>query len=175
MAIQQISPTAFQVALGFASALYVVVLVAFFIQRDQFPLKQRMPRFVLVELLLFSLDGIKTLVRGAFPGGTIFDFCKAHIISVIVLEEFAILMMMFRLLWISLKFYSTRTLREKVGKEAFDEPLEYPSILKKLLSHFNPIIVAGMMVLPSSILFLVQLIVTFNTPSIVNTPSTSQA
>jgi hypothetical protein len=91
---------------------YLVILCLFLWRRDKFPIKQRLPFVVVIELILFALGGTKSLLQSVItaPDSPLVIDCRIHIIYIFIFEYLPILVFAYRVSWIILKRFNTNRL-----------------------------------------------------------------
>jgi hypothetical protein len=160
----------FQVLLSITCLLFIGTWSVYFARRNKFPIKQRLSRIVLVEFILFAVAGIESILVAAFPANSFFANCKVFQISLTLFNHLPVLMLSYRICWVVIKDFATKTLVELEKKKfpslvsvAVPQPEKTANLqcvewmLARLLRIFSVSMLSGILLLPSAIIALVDI------------------
>jgi hypothetical protein len=170
-----IEPQVFQVGLGITSVLYVICIVMYFLRRKKFPIAQRLPLIVTLELILMTAVPFESLVAAGFPDHPVFANCQYFLIMVTIFDHLPVMIMAFRIFWLFLKDFNTKSLVKSRVSEAEYVETHSPPKIKNPFSKVTKIVItyllekknltinqiAGIFVLPAALLALIDSIIVF--------------
>jgi hypothetical protein len=157
----EVYPLVFQIALGILSFFYFATIVTYFLQRNQFPVAQRLPKVVLLEFVLFAMAGIEVLVVGSFPMHSFFANCKTYMLSVTVFENIPIIILTYRIIWILLKSYA----QQKIIRGDLKEKTAgfFGRASECILKHVDFRLIPLLLLLPTAVISTVEIfLIAFN-------------
>eukprot|EP00475_Leptophrys_vorax_P040520 TRINITY_DN75211_c0_g2_i1.p1 TRINITY_DN75211_c0_g2~~TRINITY_DN75211_c0_g2_i1.p1 ORF type:complete len:470 (-),score=81.82 TRINITY_DN75211_c0_g2_i1:30-1439(-) len=111
-----ISASVFLVGFWLSVIFYLSCIVTYFIRRDNFPIKQRQPRVVLVELVLMMFVPLECLLSAAFPDHAIFSNCQFFMLITTIFVHIPVMIMGFRIFWLFFKDFRTKTIIRKFSQ-----------------------------------------------------------
>jgi hypothetical protein len=102
--------------LGLTITLYTLSIPLFWFRRSKFPISQRVPELVLLEMLAMAIGGSEILLRRAFPMNHVLGSCVFWNALTTICADFATISISLRVGWIFMKDLVTQTLVQKVRK-----------------------------------------------------------
>jgi hypothetical protein len=170
---QAIPAIVFQVFSILNLIYYVVSLGMYWIRRNTFPIKQRLPYLVLTETFLASCIGTQVLLGGVFDPNedTIFTNCTTTVSILTILEGVVVTMMAFRITLICLKNLNTKLMvqKERLSYSALSQDQDHKStfeqawfsvvvwVLSKAKQKLTSTQIALLAVLPGTIISIVDI------------------
>jgi hypothetical protein len=108
-----IPPVVFQVGIWLTPIFYTTIASLYAIRRKRFPIRQRLPTFVLIEFFFFSIAGMEALIIGAYPNDPFFSNCKVFVILVTVCDHVPVMLLAYRFIFIFLKHFYTKLIIQR--------------------------------------------------------------
>jgi hypothetical protein len=109
-----VSPVVFQISLAITCTSYLICIFLYFFRRHKFPIAQRLPLLVAVELFVIAIKGTLVLWQGADDNTDhVIKNCKFYQISVGATEDLSYLLLLIRVGWLLFKDFVTKALIDR--------------------------------------------------------------
>jgi hypothetical protein len=105
-----IPPLVFIIGLILALLLYTSSLFVYFRRRKLFPIQQRYPHLVIVELSVFALNSVAFSIHAAAPNSAFFSSCYDYNVLLALLEHVPVAVTIYRLVLVFFKDLDTKLL-----------------------------------------------------------------
>jgi hypothetical protein len=109
-----IHPLVFQVVLALSGIIIVTLVPFYVIRRNKFPIQQRLPSIVIVELVSLTVACLQFLAIGAFPSASPLNNCKYTSLVKALSIYCTMLTTMYRIGWLFIKEVATKVLVTKL-------------------------------------------------------------
>jgi hypothetical protein len=108
-----IPPVVFIIGLAFALVFYAVTLSLYYKRRHMFPIQQRLPYLVLLDLSLLSVNSIGYALLGAYPENAIIANCYYFAVITSFFQHIPTSIMTYRLVLIFVKDLQTKAMMQE--------------------------------------------------------------
>jgi hypothetical protein len=126
-----VSPSVFLTFLIITNVIYIVAIPLYFFRRHKFPIAQRIPILVTIELVIFAFKGSWILTQGVVSQrDSVVKRCQYYYLVVALSEDLGYLILGFRLGWLFFKDFATKALLKRYS----DSPDSKGNLVFKVLS-----------------------------------------
>jgi hypothetical protein len=127
--------TAFMAILYITAPSYAFSIPLFFWKRDKFPIAQRAPILVTIELIFVALNGLVVLWQGAVEDPNAFiKNCRNYSVLEAFVEDWSYLLLLVRVGWLFFKDFTTKLLVAERNSRKTNFKQKYKSRVYRILS-----------------------------------------